>query len=237
MFNGHKTRVIKILKEEDGFIYLANPRGCRVNRKTHAIECLRRRGSKAWEPAGIYRSGNLGKAFYCDGEVNQVSRILATIFVPNPNGYTFVNFKDGNNQNVDISNLSWEPTPNRQINSTMTSIAERKALEGLKGSDYQHRYNSLVGEDGLTHAKRFRERQKALGRSLLNRKISPTGKGVWIPTELLPVYRDDYNSGRILIKECYENWIAKIDSCNLKNKRMKPRLNYDTFVVEYNEIH
>lgn len=238
MFKGQKCRVCKVKETKDGFIYFANPRGVRVHIKSKTIEYLRRRGSKSYEPAGIYNTGKLGKCFYADGETWQVSRILATAFVPNPNGYVFVNFNDGNNQNIDISNLSWQPTPNRQINSAFTSFADRQALEGLKDhKEYQNKYNALVGSDGLNHAKRFVERQRALGRALLNRKVSPTGKGVWLPKELLPLYRKDYNTGKILIKEVYDSWIEKINSTQTQNKRMSPRLDFDSFVKEYNEIH
>lgn len=237
MFKGHTVRTIKILKTEGDFIYLANPRGCRVHIKSKAIECLRKYGEKKWEPAGIYSTGKLGKAFFCDGEVNQVSRILATLFVPNPNGYKFVNFKDGNNQNVDIDNLQWEPSPNRQISSNCTDYKDRKALEGLKGKDYQNAYNNMIGSDGLNHAQRFRKRQKDLGHALLPRKISPTGKAVWIPKELIPIYRDDYNSGRVTVRECYDNWMEKIKNSELSNHRMKPRLTFEEFVKEYNDIH
>jgi transcriptional regulator with XRE-family HTH domain len=42
-----------------------------------------------------------------NGKTMQIHRILADAFIPNPNGYTIVNHKDGNKGNCSINNLEW----------------------------------------------------------------------------------------------------------------------------------
>lgn len=41
------------------------------------------------------------------GKYKSVSHLVATAFIPNPNGYTTVHHKDHNNQNNHIDNLEW----------------------------------------------------------------------------------------------------------------------------------
>lgn len=42
-----------------------------------------------------------------------VHYMLAAAFVPNPNGYKYVQFKDGDTWNLEISNLEWSPKVQR----------------------------------------------------------------------------------------------------------------------------
>lgn len=37
-----------------------------------------------------------------------VSRLVAEEFIPNPNGYKYVGFKDGNKENCSADNLYWK---------------------------------------------------------------------------------------------------------------------------------
>jgi len=53
--------------------------------------------------------GYLRVALHLDGRQRQfrVSRLVALAFLPNPNGYSTVNHRDGDKTNNDVSNLEW----------------------------------------------------------------------------------------------------------------------------------
>lgn len=49
-----------------------------------------------------FRTGKQYKSF-------RLNRLVATLFIPNPNGYRYVRYKDGNKENLSIDNLYWSP--------------------------------------------------------------------------------------------------------------------------------
>lgn len=72
-------------------------------KRTKTFEKKKLKYGKARNEQGYYQirlGGRNGKTF-------QIHRVLADAFIPNPNGYTVVNHKDGNKGNCSIDNLEW----------------------------------------------------------------------------------------------------------------------------------
>lgn len=73
------------------------PQGYQCTRKERVLSpaiC----GTGYWK-VGLYKNGVMKN--------HNVHRMMAVAFIPNPNGYTQVNHKDGNKMNCKLSNLEW----------------------------------------------------------------------------------------------------------------------------------
>jgi predicted transcriptional regulator len=71
--------------------------------RTRNFEKRKLNFGKAKNQQGYYQVHLGGR----NGKNMQIHRILADAFIPNPNGYTIVNHKDGNKGNCSINNLEW----------------------------------------------------------------------------------------------------------------------------------
>lgn len=71
----------------DGRIY--SPKGRKATEITNT----------GYERVSLWKDGK-GKHFF-------VHRLVALAFIPNPNGYEYVNHKDGNKRNNNMDNLEW----------------------------------------------------------------------------------------------------------------------------------
>lgn len=96
-------------------------------KRTKTFEKKKLKFGKARNEQGYYQirlGGRNGKTF-------QIHRILADAFVPNPNGYTIVNHKDGNKGNCSIDNLEW---------CTSSYNAKHAYKTGLRENNLHTRY-------------------------------------------------------------------------------------------------
>ena len=84
-----------------------------------------------------------------DGKVRRMNlhRIIALAFIPNPNNYKNVIFKDGNHENLNLDNLEWVNYSQRTINSYKIGIQSQK-----KGKD-NNRSKSVAMYDLFTGLK------------------------------------------------------------------------------------
>lgn len=72
-------------------------------KRTKTFDKRKLKFGKARNEQGYYQVRLGGR----NGKTVQIHRVLADAFVPNPNGYTVVNHKDGNKGNCSIDNLEW----------------------------------------------------------------------------------------------------------------------------------
>lgn len=91
----------------------------RIRTKDRYVKC--KNGSKRFYKGHILKQWDNGHGYMCvaiysSGKIADlyVHRIVATCFIPNPNGYLEVNHKDNNPRNNAVSNLEW---CTRQYNS------------------------------------------------------------------------------------------------------------------------
>ena len=61
--------------------------------------------TKRYLKASLHNTGYL--TVYVDGKNRLLHRLLAEVFIPNPDNLSCVNHKDGNKLNNDLSNLEW----------------------------------------------------------------------------------------------------------------------------------
>lgn len=64
------------------------------------------------------RIGALRKSF-------QVHRLVAEVFIPNPQNHPVVNHKDGNKQNNHVSNLEWTTHSDNQLHAYKTGLRKK----------------------------------------------------------------------------------------------------------------
>lgn len=96
-------------------------------KRTKTFEKRKLKFGKARNEQGYYQvrlGGRNGKTF-------QLHRVLADAFIPNPNGYTVVNHKDGDKGNCSIDNLEW---------CTSSYNAKHAFDTGLRKHDLRTRY-------------------------------------------------------------------------------------------------
>ena len=84
-----------------------------------------------------------------------VARIMAQVFdLPNPHGYDYVGFKDGNQDNLDISNLEWKKrdnpwshTPEIEAKRSKTWAEKMKDGYRRKAKDFEKRNRRVTAYD------------------------------------------------------------------------------------------
>ncbi len=82
--------------------------------------------------SSFYEVVNL-KTFNDFQETVRVHRLIAQTFIPNPNGYSVVNHKDGNKQNNDVSNLEWCTYSYNNLHAYATGLKKgKRKLTDLK---------------------------------------------------------------------------------------------------------
>lgn len=207
---------IEIDREDDKYIYLLMPYGIRVNKITKDIEKVVR-GKFELVKEGIQ---NGAPVIYACDKFWVKGRILAELFVPNPEGFKRVVYKDGNKMNISIDNLGWGGEE-RAKRSVTTSKQRSEALGGLRNGtkEYWKKYNHVVGTDGLTNVKRFVQRNKELGYVHVLKKFSPTGKSFWCSPILAAEIRNAARRDMFIIDSVRESFIERIKAeVQRKNK-------------------
>lgn len=97
--NASKPETLKPIAGSDHLF--VSPDGIVWNEKTqHAAYILRTEKGTPY----VYLDGNTSGHY-----VGYLSQIVAVAYVPNPNNYRYITFKDGNYTNVKADNLEWSP--------------------------------------------------------------------------------------------------------------------------------
>lgn len=96
-------------------------------KRTKTFEKRKLKFGKARNEQGYYQVRLGGR----NGRTFQLHRVLADAFIPNPNGYTVVNHKDGDKGNCSIDNLEW---------CTSSYNAKHAFDTGLRKHDLRTRY-------------------------------------------------------------------------------------------------
>lgn len=201
---------IAVEKEEGNFFYLSSPKGIRVNKSTMAIE---KNIGGLYVP--VHEFINCGyPAFYADNKVWIRARIIATLFIPNPDGLPLLFYVDDNPKNTDPSNLKWSKSPKKLVEkAVMTDASAREeALDGFKSrsKEYFDAYNKIEGKDGLTNSERFRKRYIDMGYVKVKKEHSPTGRSFFCPPVLAMEIREAFYEGKLEDQAVKDSFIERI---------------------------
>ena len=100
-------------------------------------------------PSGVV---NIPRLVGCPWNV-AIHRLVALAFVPNPNNYYFVHFKDGNKHNRHYTNLEWVSSPKRNTTSVQMERMLRNGYRNVTISKVlcvsQSRVSKMRKELGL----------------------------------------------------------------------------------------
>ena len=223
-FNDHVTRDIIIDKEDNEYIYLKQPLGFRVSKTTFKFE---KYINGVWVPSSYSWSGNrkIGSTYPAiswNYRMWSVPRILAILFVPNPNGYKFVKAPDPYNPKT----MEWCRTPARteDRNDYTSKESRNEVLEGLdtKSKEYFRAYNRIKGQDGLTNTQRYVARKRALGLVKIMKNKSPTGHEIWVSVPLKVLIMTSIENGTIGNEEVR---LKLIDMIREEEERIGSRIN------------
>lgn len=69
-----------------------------------------------------------------------VHRIIAAVFLPNPNNYREVNHKDGNKLNNSVDNLEWVTTRQNQLHAITSGLRPTLKLDFVKAQEIRKLY-------------------------------------------------------------------------------------------------
>ena len=83
----------------------------------------------------INSSGYYKIELYKNGKSNiyYVHRLVALVFIPNPENKTQINHIDGNKTNNNVSNLEWVSVSENQIHAINLNLRERSPMTGRTG--------------------------------------------------------------------------------------------------------
>ena len=211
MSNTRKIHKVVVNCENAEFFFLSTPDCIRVNKSTHVIEKQDRKGNWAEAPEIMQ---TVYPAFYADGRIWVKARVLASLFIPNPNNFVKLRYKDGDPKNIELSNLEWCKCPRSW--DTFRNVTNRdtrlEVLEGLTPGtkEYYNAYNQIVGSDGLTNADRHRKKYMAMGYVKLTKKFSPTGRSFFCPPALAAEIREAVRDGSMNDQAVKDGFIQRI---------------------------
>jgi hypothetical protein len=230
-FNNHKTKEITVdnSRSKGDYIYLSNPRGIRVNKDAMIIEVYDRK-LEDYKPAKFTKAGMKGNyypAVLVNKNLYNAIRIIATLFVPNPNNYNYVYSP---NHSLDPNLMQWIPTPCKSFaKQFVTSNEARNELSKYApgSKEYTDAYNKLKGSDGLTNSQRFIKRMKDAGYVLLNKKYSPTRRSVWVTPTIKSKVITAFNAGLLNNKTMAQIFIDEINALPKHNKPYKDTTSFE----------
>jgi hypothetical protein len=88
-----------------------------------------------------------------------IAWLVATVFVPNPYGYFYVSYKDGNSSNMNAWNLGWSPTKHTPAHKKNEIL--KLLVDGLDVYEVAKAVRSNVGYVRTIAAERLRELERA----------------------------------------------------------------------------
>ena len=222
-FKNHTCKSILIDHEDSDYIYVSIPSKIRVNKSTYSIEKYSV-SKNDYIPVHLTVAGmkkHYYPAFRAENSLWNAARVIATLFVPNPNRYKFVYSP---NHVLDPAKMRWVKTPAMlELNNSVTSISDRKVLENLVSTskEYHRTYNAIKGSDGLNHTQRFVKRMKDRGYVLLSKEKSPTHRAVWVPESIKLMVDLANSSGSINDPDVKIGLVSMINSLPRINKPYK----------------
>ena len=104
--------------------------------------------SKGGNLKPVYRKGYATVILRKNGvsKIHSVHRLIAQAFIPNPLQLPYVNHKDGNKSNNDISNLEWCTHLENMRHAFKTGLIKHKPL-----TDEQKRLISIRTKEGMNN--------------------------------------------------------------------------------------
>lgn len=77
-----------------------------------------------YERVNLFKNGK--------GKHHSIHRLVAMAFIPNPNGYEYVNHKDGNKRNNNVGNLEWCDACHNMKHAYQNNLIEPKTTKVIQ---------------------------------------------------------------------------------------------------------
>ena len=110
------------------------------------------KGKRRYRPPQEVKHTLMKNGYYCvsiDGKKKYVHRLLAEVFIPNPDNKSEIDHIDGNPKNNDLSNLRWA-THKENLNNTISIQREIDSHIGLE-SNIKGRVKVWIDKENKTY--------------------------------------------------------------------------------------
>ena len=118
----------------DGLYQISNFGECRNNKGVVLKQGIKRTSGTCYKTVNIWKDGKYHKKY--------IHRMMAEVFIDNPNNYEFVNHKDEDGTNNHLSNLEW---CTREYNVNYGTAKERRAKK-IRGVPHTKEHKEKISQ-------------------------------------------------------------------------------------------
>lgn len=118
----------------DGLYQISNFGECRNNKGVVLKQGIKRTSGTCYKTVNLWKDGKYHKKY--------IHRMMAEVFIDNPNNYEFVNHKDEDGTNNHLSNLEW---CTREYNVNYGTAKERRAKK-IRGVPHTKEHKEKISQ-------------------------------------------------------------------------------------------